>query len=44
MTLRHLHVGAQQFDLRFWRDGEATKVEVLSGDAAAVVIAGIVTG
>jgi hypothetical protein len=44
VTLRHLHVGAQQFDLRLWRHGKATKVEVLSWDAAAVVIAGIVTG
>jgi glycogen debranching enzyme len=44
VTLRGLRVGAETFDLRFWRDGEATRVEVLAGDAASVVIEGMPTG
>jgi glycogen debranching enzyme len=41
VTLRALRVGNQRFDLRFWRDGEATRVKVLSGDAGAVVVSGV---
>ena len=37
LTLRDLRVGAQIFDLHFVRDGEATRVEVLRGDAGAVL-------
>ncbi len=36
LTLRDLRVGAQLFDLRLWRDGPATRFEVLAGDATAV--------
>ena len=36
LTLRDLRVGQEIFDLRFWRDGLATRFEVLKGDAAAV--------
>jgi glycogen debranching enzyme len=39
LTLRDLRLGAQTFDLRFARDGEATRVDVLRGDAGAVVVA-----
>jgi glycogen debranching enzyme len=40
VTLRELRLGEQIFDLHFRRDGERTEVEVLKGDAAAVVRAG----
>jgi glycogen debranching enzyme len=36
LTLRDLRVGALVFDLRFQRDGPATRLEVLRGDASAV--------
>jgi glycogen debranching enzyme len=39
VTLRDLHMGGQSFDLRFWRDNGATRVEVLKGDAGAVLVA-----
>jgi len=32
LTLRDLRVGGQLFDLRLWRDGDATRFEVLKGD------------
>ena len=36
LTLMDLQVGTQNFDLRFWRDGENTRWEVLKGDQNAV--------
>ncbi len=36
VTIRDLTVGAQDFSIRFWRDGDATRHEVLAGDADAV--------
>ncbi len=36
VTIRDLTVGAQDFSIRFWRDGDATRHEVLSGDPGAV--------
>jgi glycogen debranching enzyme len=36
LTMRNLSVGRDIFDLRFWREGDATKFEVLKGDALAV--------
>jgi glycogen debranching enzyme len=36
LTIRDLRVGRRIFDLRFWRDSEATRFEVLKGEAAAV--------
>jgi hypothetical protein len=36
LTVRDLRVGAAVFDLRFSRDGPATRFEVLKGDAAVV--------
>jgi len=36
LTLRDLRVGDAIFDLVFWRDGEATRFEVLKGDPKAV--------
>ncbi|HUZ11823.1 MAG TPA: glycogen debranching N-terminal domain-containing protein, partial [Caulobacteraceae bacterium] len=36
LTLQDLRVGSQSFDLRFRRDGAATRFEVLKGDASAV--------
>ena len=36
LTVQDLRVGQQIFDIRFWRDGEATEFEVLKGPAAAV--------
>ena len=40
VTLYGLRLGAREFDLRFWRDGAATRCEVLRGDAAAVRLRG----
>lgn len=37
VVLRDVHLGAETFDLRFWREGEASRVEVLRGRAEAVV-------
>ena len=37
LTLSGLRVGRHSFDIRFWRDGDATAFEVLRGDASAVV-------
>jgi glycogen debranching enzyme len=37
VVLRGLRLGAERFDLRFWRDGAASRVEVLSGRAEGVV-------
>jgi glycogen debranching enzyme len=38
VTLIDLRLGRETMDLRFWRDGEATKFEVLRGDASSVVL------
>ena len=37
LTVRDLHVGPDVFDLRFSRDGDATRIEVLKGDATTIV-------
>ena len=36
LTVLDLRVGAHQFDIRFYRDGNETQFEVLRGDAGAV--------
>ncbi len=36
LTVMDLQVGKQNFDLRFWRDGDKTRWEVLKGDHDAV--------
>ncbi|HZL00996.1 MAG TPA: glycogen debranching N-terminal domain-containing protein [Caulobacteraceae bacterium] len=36
LTVRDLRVGRHIFDIRFWRDGAATRFEVLKGDPMAV--------
>jgi glycogen debranching enzyme len=36
LTIRDLRVGRHVFDMRFWRDSEATRFEVLKGEASAV--------
>ncbi len=36
LTLRDLRLNDHQFDIRFWRDGAATRFEVLKGDPMAV--------
>jgi hypothetical protein len=36
LTVLDLRVHGNIFDIRFWRDGEQTKFEVLRGDAKAV--------
>src|SRR5215467_4378519 len=38
VTLIDLRLGRKTMDLRFWRDGEETKFEVLRGDASSVVL------
>jgi glycogen debranching enzyme len=37
LTVYDLRVGKHRFDIRFWRDGDETRFEVLKGDPAAVV-------
>jgi hypothetical protein len=37
LTVHDLRVGKHRFDIRFWRDGDETRFEVLKGDPAAVV-------
>jgi glycogen debranching enzyme len=37
LTVRNLRIGECTLDMRFWRDGEATKFEVLSGDPSIVM-------
>jgi glycogen debranching enzyme len=37
VVLRDLRLGAERFDLRFWREGAASRVEVLRGRAEGVV-------
>jgi glycogen debranching enzyme len=37
LKLSDLRLGARSFDLRFWRDGDTTRFEVLRGDADVVV-------
>src|SRR5262249_5378608 len=36
LTVLGLRIGERQFDIRFWRDDEETRFEVLKGDSAAV--------
>ncbi len=36
ITLSDLRLGTHKFDIRFWRDGEETKFEVLGGNAKMV--------
>jgi glycogen debranching enzyme len=36
LTLMDLRLGGQRLDIRFWRDGEETRFEVLQGDPNAV--------
>jgi glycogen debranching enzyme len=36
LVLSDMRLGKQSFDLRFWRDGQETRFEVLKGDAQAV--------
>jgi len=36
LQLRDLRLGAKTFDIRFWREGEASRWEVTRGDATAV--------
>ena len=36
VTLTDLRLGRRRFDIRFWRDGDNTKWEVLKGSHAAV--------
>jgi len=44
VTLIDLRLGRKTMDLRFWRDGEATKFEVLRGDASSVELQPIADG
>jgi glycogen debranching enzyme len=37
LTLKDLRVGKHVYDVRFWREGQASKWEVLRGDAARVL-------
>jgi cellobiose phosphorylase len=44
LELRGLRLGRHEFDIRFWREGETTRFEVLKGDKNAVVHRGFATG
>ena len=44
VTLIDLRLGRKTMDLRFWRDGEETKFEVLRGDASSVELRRITDG
>jgi glycogen debranching enzyme len=44
LTMTDLRVGAAVFDLRLWRDGKATRWQVLKGDATAVAQSAFATG
>ena len=44
VTLIDLRLGRKVMDLRFWRDGEKTKFEVLRGDPSSVVLRPIADG
>jgi glycogen debranching enzyme len=44
VTLIDLRLGRKVMDLRFWRDGEETKFEVLRGDKSNVVLRPIADG
>jgi glycogen debranching enzyme len=44
VTLIDLRLGRKTMDLRFWRDGEETKFEVLRGDASSVMSRPITDG
>jgi glycogen debranching enzyme len=37
IAIKDLQLGQAEFEIRFWRDGLATRWEVLKGDAGAVV-------
>jgi glycogen debranching enzyme len=37
LTVMDLQIGRKRFDLRFWRDGDSTRWEVLKGDHDSVV-------
>ncbi len=36
LEVSDLRVGEEKFDLRFWRDGEQTRWEVLKGNKSAI--------
>jgi hypothetical protein len=36
LTVRGLHVGRHKLDIRFWRDGGETALEVIKGDPEVV--------
>ena len=44
VTLIDLRLGYKTLDIRFWRDGDETKFEVMRGDASAVVLRPITDG
>ena len=37
LEVSDLRVGEERFDLRFWRDGEQTRWEVLKGNKGAII-------
>jgi hypothetical protein len=37
LEVSDLRVGEEKFDLRFWRDGERTRWEVLKGKEGAII-------
>jgi glycogen debranching enzyme len=44
LTVRDMTVGAGRYDIAFWRDGAATRMEVLKGDPANVELQAFSTG
>jgi hypothetical protein len=36
LTVRDLHIGTNKLDIRFWREGEETALQVIKGDPTLV--------
>jgi hypothetical protein len=44
LTIRDLRVGRQRFDIKFWREGGASRSKVLAGPVEAVCYRSIAAG
>ena len=38
LRLEHVHVGARTIDLRVWRDGGDSRIEIVGGDGDVALI------
>jgi hypothetical protein len=44
ITIKDLQLGQGEFEIRFWRDGLATRWEVLKGDPGVIMNSSFTTG